>query len=622
MTSSFKSCVHTIRQLDRALLALEQNCGLLQLAPLAEREWYQLLQQKLLPQIESQAFLVVAVVGGTNIGKSVVFNHLAGCQASSTSPMASGTKHPVCLVPESFGDERRLAAIFPGFELRKWGSPDQALKETDDDIIFWRTSQESADNLLVLDTPDIDSDARVNWKRADGIRRCADVLIAILTQQKYNDAAVKEFFRKAAMEDKAVLVLFNQCQLPQDDEYWPLWLNTFTTETGVQPERVYIAPNDRDAAENNRLQFFERTWPVDEQSSTQTPPDSTARSINSDLSKLHFDEIKIRTLRGSLAQLVDDQAGITSYLDEVKSRSRDFQSASARLSEEGVVKVTDWPTVPNSVVVTRVRDWWKTRQDGWSRKIQDTYDTVGNGILWPFRFARRQLQGEPLPPLEEYRQREWVAVLRSIEEVYEKLTWMSESGSDLLRPRLESLLAGKSRADLIERLKSEQQTIDLDAELAKTVDREMEAFQIGSPELYAFYRQLNNLSAAARPVASVVLFTLGWGPAGEVVAPMLADAATQAVAPVVADLAGGAAVAVVGDQAVTGAAGQGLGLLQAKFQRLRSAFMTLRVSWLVECLKRELLGKLPEEFRLAGDVPDSKPFLEVQALLESLRAKV
>ena len=34
----------------------------------------------------------------------------------------------------------------------------------------------------------------------DDARICADVLIAVLTQQKYNDAAVKDFFRKAAAE--------------------------------------------------------------------------------------------------------------------------------------------------------------------------------------------------------------------------------------------------------------------------------------------------------------------------------------------------------------------------------------------------------------------------------------
>lgn len=642
MTSPFQSCTQIVGRLFQALNQLEKDAELLQLDPLESREWYQVLRQKLVPQIESQAFLVVAVVGGTNIGKSVVFNHIAGLRASSTSPLASGTKHPVCLVPEGFSESHKLDAIFPGFTLREWKSSDEALGESDEDTIFWRTSAETPHNLLVLDTPDIDSDARVNWKRADGIRRCADVLIAVLTQQKYNDAAVKEFFRKAASEEKATLVLFNQCQLPDDDEYWPLWMQTFTKETGIEPEFVYVAPNDRNAAENNQLSFYERTWPVAEatpddeatRDAEATPDDEatrdaevtrdadslgSARSLNADLSNLHFDRIKFQTLRGSLTQLADDATGVATYLSEVKSRSNEFQAASTRLSEQGVVRITDWPSVNNTLLVGRVRDWWKERQDGWPRKIQDAYDVVGNGVLWPFRFIRDRFQGEQEPPIEEYRRREWDAILKSVEEVYDKLTWMSESGSKLLRPRLEQLLAGKSRSELLERLRTDHAAIDLDASLTENVDREMSAFKLGSPELYNFYKQLNNLSAAARPVASVVLFTLGWGPAGEVVAPMVADAAAQAMVPVVADLAGGAAAAVAGDAAVSGAAGSSLGFLQAKFQRLRSAFVTVRVNWLVERLKSELLGAIPDEFRAAGAVPESTSFSTVSTCIGDLK---
>lgn len=36
-------------------------------------EWYEVLRQKLAPQLGDRAYLVAAVVGGTNIGKSVVF---------------------------------------------------------------------------------------------------------------------------------------------------------------------------------------------------------------------------------------------------------------------------------------------------------------------------------------------------------------------------------------------------------------------------------------------------------------------------------------------------------------------------------------------------------------------
>ncbi len=74
----FSNCAAAVRQLLPALVRLEREAFLLQVAPLVEREWFELLRQKLVPQLGEQAFLVVAVVGGTNIGKSVIFNHLAG----------------------------------------------------------------------------------------------------------------------------------------------------------------------------------------------------------------------------------------------------------------------------------------------------------------------------------------------------------------------------------------------------------------------------------------------------------------------------------------------------------------------------------------------------------------
>ena len=243
-------------------LQAESDC--LPLEPLANTEWFEVLERKLLPQLGASAWLVVAITGGTNIGKSVVFNHLAGFRASASSPLASGTKHPVCLIPAGFESQHDLSALFPGFSVEAWNSPEDALTDRDEDVLFWRTSAEVPKNLLLLDTPDIDSDAPVNWRRADAIRQAADVLIAVLTQQKYNDAAVKQFFRKAAAEDKAVILVFNQCELPDDETYWPLWRRTFCEETGVVPEWTYIAPNDRLQAESLTLPFYERNFEATE----------------------------------------------------------------------------------------------------------------------------------------------------------------------------------------------------------------------------------------------------------------------------------------------------------------------------------------------------------------------
>jgi hypothetical protein len=209
-------------------------------------------------------------------------------------------------------------------------------------------------------------------------------------------------------------------------------------------------------------------------------------------------------------------------------------------------------------------------------------------------------------------------VLRAVDEIFEKLTWMSESASPLLRPRFEAALAGRTRVELLQRLRDEHERVRLELDLAEVVAAEMNALQRQSPDLYRFYKQLGTISAAARPVASVVLFTLGWGPAGHAVAPLVADAAAQAVVHIVADLTGGAAAAVAGETVISGAAGQGAGYLQAKFQRVEAAFTARRVGWLAALLKEHLLGTLPDDLHHAAALPDSDVFRQFQTALGEL----
>jgi len=498
--------------------------------------------------------------------------------------------------------------IFPDFELHEWSDADHALRESAKHELFWRTASELPSTLLVLDTPDIDSDARVNWVRADAIRRSADVLIAVLTQQKYNDAAVKEFFRKAASEDKAVLVVFNQCLLPDDESYWPVWLETFCDETGVKPEAVYLAPADRAAAEEIRLPFFERSWPIG--SNQQQDREEVSRNLREDLSSLKFREIRVRTLRGSVRELLDEASGVPNWMRSLRNASADLQATSERLSSDAVLKIRDWPVPSAPSFVGEIRTWWKARQQGWARRINRVYDTVGSGILWPLKAARNAIQGEPIEPLVQYREREWSAILTTIEELFDKLQWMAESGNDMIRPRIESVLQGASRTELIELMRRRHLQVDFEAELKDVVSTEMERFSIDSPEMFAFYRQLHNVTAAVRPMTSVVLFSLGFGPAGETVAPFVADAAANAVVHVVADVAGGATAAVAGEAAV-GAAGQGAGMLQAWFHQLNARFTERRVNWLTGLIRSEMLGTLPEDLQRAAAISESSEWAAV-----------
>jgi hypothetical protein len=611
----FAACAVETRQLFEALGDLECACGLLHVPALAGREWYEVLYRKLLPQLTGSPFIVAAIVGGTNIGKSVIFNHLAGARVSATSPLASGTRHPVCLVPEGFERRHDLGAIFQGFRLMEWTEPEAALENCPEHRLFWKTSAVLPPNLLVLDTPDIDSDAEINWLRADHLRHCADVLIAVLTQQKYNDAAVKKFFRKAAGEDKAVIALFNQCLLPEDEQYWPLWLETFSRETGIVPDLLYVAPNDRQAAEENRLPFYERQWDPDRPRDAGRP-DTGRHDLARDLSEMHFSEIKLRTLRGALGQVLAAQTGVRAWLEEIRLRSAAFQDAASLLTMQELARVDNWPAPPVGLLVNHIRQWWRTHRRGWTRTIHDIYGSVGDGLLWPFRWVRQRIAGGVPDPHEAYRTAERNVMLQAVDSLYGELTRLSQLGNDLLRPRLEALLAGATRAGLLERLNAAQDALDLDAELNDVVAAHMQTFRDENPGTFGIFRKLDSMAAVARPVTSVVLFAATAGPVGHAFMPVVAGA-SQSLAHILVDVAGGTGAVVVGETALSGTVG-GLRLLEARFRQLQAAFTARRVEWFAEFLRQNILGDLHRELAAAAELADTTAFKEVLASVDRL----
>ena len=232
----------------------------------------------------------MAIVGGTNIGKSAIFNHLAGEMASAVSPLAAGTRHPVCLVPEDFDDETALSRLFTGFELQRWHAAEDPLAETPEHRLFWQARDATAACCCWIRPTSIPT--RRSTGNGGHHRQASDVLIAVLTQQKYNDAAVKQFFRKAAEADKPIIVLFNQVDLVADREYWPLWLDTFAEETGTGPSWSTSFPMIVGRPRRSSCRFIPS---VRRDANYRSRPARCATISR----RLHFDKIKIRTFRGA-----------------------------------------------------------------------------------------------------------------------------------------------------------------------------------------------------------------------------------------------------------------------------------------------------------------------------------
>ncbi len=609
----FNELLEHLRRLPAQLDELRNLSTGLEITPLLSRSWYELLMGKLLPQAKYGGVLIVSVVGGTNIGKTAIFNHLAGQVINQVSPFASGTKHPVCLYPEKM-DVDYLKDLFSEFVVEPLTNPTQSLEESPRDFLFCNQSPTSPENLLLLDTPDIDSDAKVNWARAEKICLASDVLIAVLTQQKYNDAAVKRFFRDAARQGKVVCVVFNQCFLPDDELYWPRWLETFTTETGVKPFRVYLAPHDRLAVQENRLPFYER-----EKTATSSSENSPPVDLKSVFSELEFATIKLQTMAGAIAEVVDQRVGLPAYLDDLKRASTRYVDAVAVLTKQRLTKIDHWPNIPNRLLITKIRGWWKEQRQGWPARMHQTYDSLGKIVLWPVTYAMGGGKDQNADRLEDYQHKEWATIILIVNQTFEQLENLQQEGNALLKARLESLLSGHSRQQMFDQLRTEYQAAPLDELITQVVDEQLSSFRQDSPEYYQFFRRLDTFAAAMRPATSVALFVTGVGPIGHALTPVLFDAATQTMLHLVGDVTAGAVTAAVGDVAIAGPGAAAAGYLEAKFRRLHERIIEKRVTWLADLLQRKFLGELIDELTSLAELPSHPAFDQLRDLVEILQ---
>ncbi len=611
MTTDFRAWADQVCQLDHALGRLEPKAAHLGVDSPITCNWYQLLDRKLIPQLRADPLLVVGVVGGTNIGKSVLFNQLAGELASAVSPLAAGTKHPVCLVPPGLDNPALLAGLFEGFALKPWQSANDPLRECDEDRLFWRIGANVPPRLLLIDAPDVDSDAIVNWDRARAIRQAADVLIAVLTQQKYNDAVVKQFFREAAQADKPVIVVFNQCDLELDRTYWPQWLETFCAETGIIPELVYVAPHDRAAAESRNL-------PVRSVGTDGHSEPGPAANLREQLDALHFDAIKIRTFHGALGCVLDDTSGLPAYLESLRTASAEFSAAAETLSASDMARVV-WPNLPAGVLVSEIRSWWDSGRRQWSRKIHGFYRSVGQQVMRPVQALWSAGRADK-DPLEVFRQEERGAIVRAVESILDELERLSKIGNDTLRPRLLKLLGGDARQKLLGRVRSAHEQLPaVDEDYREFLCSELEIWKAENPRVVRFLKSLDHVAALARPALTLTLAVSGFVVAGDLVG----QAAVQAASHTATELAAEAAIAggiAGGGEAVVSTAGEGVRQAAGRlFARLQSRYAQRRAQWLAGWLESELLGELLADLRQGAEVPHAKEFAAVESAFKAIR---
>ena len=584
----FAQYAQSILELDdilEPLRLLAESCGV----PSPEHQnWYALLKHKLVPQLNEKPFLIVAIMGGTNTGKSLLFNHLAGETFSAVDYRASGTKHPVCLVPKTevaTSYRTILARHFDTFQCVPWSNAEQPLELSEENFLYWLEGQNVPERLMLLDTPDFDADREVNWERAKSVRHAADVVIAVLTEQKYNDAVVRRFFREAAESEKPLIVLFNMIDIEGDMHHLSRWLEQFQNETGTQPVDVFAVPFIKQQTAAVSLPVYAV------RNNTFVPVD-----LKMELSGLHFDAIKAQALLGAVKVLDDPKTGVQSYLDSVQHASRQFAEALKILENIGEAEIR-WSGLPSAILTEEVRTWWNSHRPAWSQKVNSVYRKVGGGLLWAGRktvnFFRGSSEAAPITTLEDFRIAEQRTAIEFVGKIMEKLETFSRAENPVLRREIAELTSGEHRALLLQRAYSVLDSLPpVDQEFRELLHQRLSDWAAENSKAASWMHLLDNVMTAAHPLITVTLALSG---------------GLAFTAPLY-QMASGAAVMAVGETAIQAGSEGVAGKTANLFRQIQEDYVQTRSQCFAEAFQKELWRDIMARLAAGASVVETDVF--------------
>ncbi|MBR0237121.1 MAG: 50S ribosome-binding GTPase [Thermoguttaceae bacterium] len=580
-----------IEQLCLLMPQLDEYAQLVQAEPSDNAPWRDSLMSKLRVQSREDTPLIVAIAGGTNIGKSTVFNHLAQDNASGITPCASGTKYPVCLVPEAWADEEKLQKLFVGFNVQPWSDSVAPLEEHSEDVLYWRRGDNVPPQLILLDTPDVDSTNKANWRRAEKIRQIADVLIAVLTKQKYNDAVCVDFFRQATKSGKKFILLFNQYDL-EDKSYLPDIFREIVKNIQQPPIFIYLAPHDRKASESLGLPFYFVPVNADGSVNVDQIDQNNPKSLTDELATMHFEELKALSLAKSLSDAMDSQTGLGKWLSDIRAQSEQYALRLEALEglQPGSIEV---PTLPQDLVYKELQRWRSINRMAavnWTMVPTVAMETIWNKTV---SFFKRKDAQDKRTPEEKFLEEERSYLFAAVDAVHKSLK--SQAALDtVLGNELRSILASNPIESVFERVEAEHKSAPLlSDDFHEYAKSELIQWSKDHPLKMLTYNAFDALQAFARPAATIILGACFW------YAPSI---------PL------GLATAAVG--ATNAVDMMSLGDMCSKIQK---KFCLERAQWLQGIIRQELhLDELFEKMKRQSSVTDEEPYKQAAAIQQEL----
>ena len=205
------------RQLEAALLALRRRIVDVKLvfetegAEATRAERRKLLSQiddYLLPRIrQSEAPILVALVGSTGAGKSTLVNSIVGAQVSATGIRRPTTNSPVLACHPDEADWFAENVFLPTVpRVRQEG----LARSGRDGLLVLAASEGMPKGVALLDTPDIDSVVSAHRDFAHQFLDASDLWLFMTTASRYADAAVWELLEYAKERGAALGIVLSR----------------------------------------------------------------------------------------------------------------------------------------------------------------------------------------------------------------------------------------------------------------------------------------------------------------------------------------------------------------------------------------------------------------------------
>lgn len=354
----------SLQEFDTAVYALEAAVSaqpaLAQVLFDHTREWRKLLTFKLLPQLAGKDVLVAAVAGGTNTGKSTIFNLLVGSVMSPVRATAAATCRPLLVGNQLRFDQGLTGNLVPGLQARLQSRDTDPVDRTaPPDVLFMKPSLDLPDFLVLLDVPDVDSIDLINWDVAENIQAVCDVLIAVLTGEKYQDDKVIEYFRKASGSGRIILPLMNKSNADNNYAVARAQIEDFCEVVGIDPPAFFAVPHDYTLMDTC-------TQPIVSLSGTAP--------LREYLEQLDVVETKDRVYRNTLSHFAVETAVFVDRLDSVGKGLEKIETLFAGRAE---AMAATYDPEPDAQVGRLLHEYIKARRGLLSR----TVGNVGTAIF-------------------------------------------------------------------------------------------------------------------------------------------------------------------------------------------------------------------------------------------------